>query len=550
MRHALSDIFAKSARYSKQLIAGLSVAVAATFAPASEVAADAPEAPAATTTTAAPAPEPAPYVYIAIPEQSAYSKDLKAMEAEANAYRSANRPAVNVAILDYDAVMLRLAREGTILRYMITDQLKDRGLVSQSPQEMLKMGVAGAAPVWQSNIKPDDLNFIRDGFGGKEHFMPANSDARNVTIKTLTPKTCVIVPPSVDRSPVTFAQSQVGMYSGMNISQDFAPKAAFQRAVYHEIWNCHDGVFAAKQEADEPTREKDPKGYAYDVHRSRMFAEVAALLTLASKGETDIIRQQGDITAMRAEYNSDHFTKLYSKRVDYEYYAAAIFSLTTGIDAVAKHVEKEGLDKVKAYSFQDIERIATDITEKNALSQFQFVALTDYHADKNGTLDRLAKSAVPKDKETEAFLKATIKRAGDAKDRMTAKGAVPDGISFDGIYTDEVHWSKIDPAFKASMTAEVSDRMNALKTGQKPEIVLLEMLDGYRAALQTEKDRSKMTEIENKLLFLRTFVAIGQFRRMAVDHDAAVHAAAVAASNAPAPAPKPVDSAVKPPATP
>lgn len=536
MRHALSDIFAKTSRYSKQVITGLSLAVAASFAPAAEVAA---ETPAPSTAPVAYMSES--YVYVAIPEQSTYSKDLKSMEAEANAYRPVNRQGVNVAILDYDAVMLRLAREGTILRYMITDQLKDRGLVSQSPQEMLKMGVAGAAPVWQSNIKPDDLNFIRDGFGGKEHFMPANGDARSVTIETLTPKTCVIVPPSVDRSPVTLAQSQVGMYSGLNISQDFAPKAAFQRAVYQEIWHCHDGVFAAKQEANEPTREKDPKGYGHDVHRSRMFAEVAALLTMASKGETDIIRQQGDITAMRAEYNSSHFTKLYSKRVDYEYYAAAIFSLTTGIDAVARHVEKEGLDKVKTYSFQGIERIAIDITEKNALTQGQFVALTDYHADKNGTLDRLAKSAVPKDKETEAFLKAYIKRASDAKNRMTAKGAVPEGISFDGIYTDEVHWSKMDATFKAAMTAEVSNRMNALKKGQKPEVVLIEMLDGYRAELQTEKDRSKITEIENKLLFLRTFVAVGQFRRMAVDHDAAVHAAAVAASNA---------STIKPPATP
>lgn len=423
-----------------------------------------------------------------------YSQQLSKIEAEGNAAGGRK-----IIVVDMDEALLsRLSGKATAP----AAQLAQKGAPADRATES---GIEQAMPYsgYFNPLSQDPQVFA---------YTPRQSDG-----SSNAGEACAIVPDTLDLSGYTRARRFWGSAIKSDVKADFAPEAFFRHVSYHELWHCLDTTFRPAADAAYAQREKDTAAYAVLLHKQEMFAEVAATLTLAAKGETLISRQRADLRAWNSYKGGFVFIRGfedengYSKRYDPEYYGGAFYYLTPGTDAALEHVRQAGAETVARYNAADISRIAAEITEKSALDSAQIVTMAGYFASGDAQLKKLQASAAPKDRQAAAFLQEFIARAELAGSRMATPAA--DGFrapAFHAALPPEQEASAYPSAAKAAVEEDLR-AIFARAAKPAPRAAAVELLDGYREKLHNAGDAKTREDYESRLTALRLMLGRGAF---------------------------------------
>ncbi len=410
--------------------------------------------------------------------QTRYSQMLDKIEAEGNA---AN-PAQQIIILDMDEVLLS-GLSGELRRPI--EQLEKSGATRDGA---VISGINLAMPSGKSFHALDQ---------NPQAFLYVAKNGKNV---------CAIVPDTLDLSGYTRASSFWGRAVQSNVKADSAPEDFFRHVTYHELWHCLDKKFLQQVTAAYKGREADTAAYAVLLHRSELFAEIAATLTLAAKGETGISLQRADMRAWRSYKAGSAFIHGfggeggYSKKHDPEYYAGAYYYLTRGTDAALEHAKQTGQDKIRQYSFDDIGRIAAELTEKVALDKSQIIALANFFDKGEAYLKKLRAAPSPQERKNLLFLEDFLARVTLAGERV----AVPAAEGFRG--------ARVLPP---SVKAVVEDDLQKTFNGEaKPDArqAAIALLDQYRYNLHHAADTKTRQDYEERLAALRLMLGRGNVK--------------------------------------
>lgn len=510
--------FRKPVRYIRQLAAGFTLGLAGIFAGAAAP----PEAPVTQNT-----------------------RVLQELEAHVNQKRPDNK----IIFLDYDQMLVQYARDPDLLRFIMTDQLKKRGVTSDTVRDRhARVGEVQAKPETLM-LSHDDFSSLYDALGGREHYNPANTMGTAVGLSGSAVPVCVVVAGTPDRSSISISHQYIDGFTPMRLTAPVEPEIQTKRIRYHEFWHCYDTKFRPLFEAQAKNSERDPKRYAWLQHRAETFAEVAALLTLAAEGELNIAPLQRDLRLLNAEHVSEFYVKQFKRSVDHQFYAPSVYYLSPAIDAVIRHIEENGLEKVKGYSWPDIEKISTELTQKHSLTLVQFSGFIDYLSNRKGFLAKVP--ATPEQQEALDFVRAHVKAAEAAEKRIAVRvpAEKPQPPS-DIVLTAELFWAGYGTERREALAEEIQSRIKALPAGKLPEQVLVDMLDESRRRLHAAIAPEVIKKEEEFLTALRAFVTRGYLRDMirAHENEKALAAAAVEEKPAGAAVEKPAAVAAEKPA--
>ncbi len=410
------------------------------------------------------------------PSQTQDSALLQKLEERANSASASKK----IVVLDYDAHLMTLLGQSELLRFSLKKQFEEKGVAASM----------------------DNLSSFRSIMGGIESFHPAFMGEASMTfVDDKGVKICAVVPSTPDLSSLSSAQGYFNLQAGVSMDINFSPRAQTMRGTYQALWRCLDEKYqpAVDSFADQ---EKDPMGYSHARHKSEMFSEVAAALELAASGETHIIQQQADLRSLRSATAGPRFAKMFNRKMDYEFYDGALFYLTPALDALAKHIEQEGLDKVKAYTTEDIRRVAAEITEKHALTRNQYRAINDYHVTKSYPAG-------------DAFMKSVVARLHEAEGRT---GTKPSSFVLPPPSTGDYKTTYADKFVEAQPAEDRKSLQDDFRwrigNGDAPEKALSAMLDILRTELHNAPTRDKAEGAEKKIALLRGMAETGNLREI------------------------------------
>ncbi len=331
------------------------------------------------------------------------------IERQANDYlRTTKNPALRVAILDIDQVNTTTGPNADSTRQKLYLHLQERDL-NLSSKDYSGIFWSMGGPYGTNSNNPQAL-----------HLNTTNSNAN-------TPDICVIIPETPDRSSRTVLEGWIGEAGPRHLRAvvDPGPYQMAKRVAWHETWHCMDREFV---QARESIHKDLGFEYAHGIHRSEMFADVAATLTMASQGDLDILNHTADARAVHSRWNGPKMMEAYSPKTDAQYYSGISYYTTPAHDAALAHINSVGLDKVKTYSLADIQRIATDLTHKHALTKEEFRTATTYLEKGDSYVQALTQKASSGDANATrnvAFLNAYLTRTVAAKVRLLTKTATP-----------------------------------------------------------------------------------------------------------------------------
>ncbi len=451
----------------------------------------------------APVPVPAAAPAVKVVTATTMSTMLADIEREANEYvrSAAAAPKLRVAIIDADQVNTftgtRQLSSSEKLRYY----LKERG-INLGSNDFSAAYMAMGDDYGPRSGDPQALHFV-------------TTDARGTE-----PDLCLISPATADVSSRSMMEEWIGQAGNRFLQTSIDPGAYLMalRLVWHEAWHCMDDDFVhAYNAVDKDAGLENAKG----VHRSEMFADVAATLTLASKGYPDIMRDTADARAVFSRWYGPKMMaggrEDYSPEHDYQYYTGANYYSTPAHDAALAHIRAVGIERVKQYSLTDIRRIATEITLQHALTAKQFRALSDYLKQGNEYLDHQEQQAAQGNadaQENVAFLNEYIARTNAAKTRIAIETArtIPPFVDRLPPKMDEI-LQNVSTREKEEIFRAMEKAVNAaVSNGQSARQGIFSQIEAWRQQIHTSPARQ--TGLERKLYLASLMLACGHMDQL------------------------------------
>lgn len=395
---------------------------------------------------------------------------LKDIEAQANA----TAPKLRVVIVDPDEINLTTINNSNRPTQKLYAYMQARGI----------------------DLRRDDFSALSWGMGA--HYGPNSSNPQAQRFSTSGNKTgakdiCVIIPETADLSSRSLVEKWVGRAGPTHqiAALDPGAYAMMARVAWHEAWHCLDDEFVLAYE----TMDSD-KGFefAHAIHRAEMFADVAATLTMASKGNLSIIQDTSDARAISSRWNGPKMMDAYMPQYDAEYYSGITYYTTPAHDAVLRHIQTVGIDVVSRYTLQDIHKIAADVTRKQALSATEFRAVASFLKRGNNYVEELRRQAARGNKTAARnldFIAAYSARTEVARDRLvtpTTKPVIPlpDVVP----PTAEMHLNDATQAEKNHIRQELAQSINAVRaSGGTAQQGVLARMEEWRHDLHTDPNR-------------------------------------------------------------
>lgn len=365
------------------------------------------------------------------------------------------------------------------------------------------------------NISFGDKSSLDWAMGAQFGPTSRNPQALHLNAKDKNEQTvpvCVVSPETGDLSSRSLLESWIGK-AGPNHLQaaiDPGPYAMAARVAWHEAWHCLDTEFVQSY----TTMDRD-KGFefALAIHRAEMFADVAATLTMARDGNLTIMKHTADARAVHSRWNGPKMMEDYSPKYDAEYYSGLTYYVTPAHDAALAHIHAVGIDTVKNYTLDDIKRIATQMTHKNALNAQEFRNLADYLKMGAAYVQTLSAKAAQGDSMAKQNLMAIDryqKRADAGKANLMIETNIPVIQKPDIVPPTIVDiLAKTPKQEKADIHLAIAKAVSAaLRNGQTARQGVYNQLESWRQELQTAPARR--TDLEQKLYLAGMMLYQGQ----------------------------------------
>ncbi len=284
-----------------------------------------------------------------------------------------------------------------------------------------------------------------------------------------------------------------------NAALDPGAYAMMARVAWHEAWHCLDNEFVLAYE----TMDHD-KGFefAHAIHRAEMFADVAATLTMAAKGNLSILQDTSDARAISSRWNGPKMMDAYIAQYDAEYYAGITYYTTPAHDAALRHIQRAGMNTVSRYTLQDIHEIAADITRKNALSETEFRAVANFLKRGQPYVEELRRQAAGGNRNATrnlAFITAYSARTEAARDRLVTPTSNP-VIPLPDVVppTAEMHLNDATQAEKNQIRQELTQSIDAARaSGGTARNGILARMEQWRHDLHN--DPARRPDLERRL---------------------------------------------------
>lgn len=405
------------------------------------------------------------------PETTKVSQMMRAIERRANE----GQPAFPVVILDDDMINLQPANDGLDLRHRMYEVLKKRGIE-------LRWHVRSEAFEAMGGLKGPDkrvagaMRVRAEDYQDSRIPMDQGVQQKNV---------CLVIPQSSDLSSRSLVSRWIG-HTGtyyMETKADPGPYAMQQRSLWHSVWSCLDTEYYVY--------EKSVKGLPaldimHKVHKSKVFNDVAATLTMATEGNLDMAQYIADVRAISTSWGPRNTTKE-------NYYDAAVFYTTRAQDLVVKHIRDVGEEAVSRYTLEDIKGIARSLTEAGALTKEEFRLLADRAGDRSVSL-----------------IAQIQNRAKEARARIQQSTSIPVRKSavVEDHYDVKDFLRDLSDAERRAMEADIQTAVDQAKLkGWTPEQGIIRMIDTWRDELHgTSENR---LDIERKLMVLSLMLGYG-----------------------------------------
>lgn len=400
------------------------------------------------------------------------SRMMRQIEQRANA----GNPRFPVIILDDDSINLQPTQNDPTFRNRFQDVLRERNI-------QLRWNIKSEVLESLGGLKgPEARNPVAIRVAPDQYAGSSNPLDAGITQSFM----CIVIPPVADVSSKRLLEDWLGQAgpTKMQALHDPGPYALMLRATWHEVWHCLDKEFYRDQYIVPGDNAIDN---AMRMHMSEVFADVAATLTMASMGYSGIPRDMADIRSLSSYWNGPRST-LGSRPTDENYYEGAVYYISRAQDAVHRHIQDAGAERLLGYTMDDIARIAGEITRSAALNRDEFKLLTDYYVRGNSYLSLLKGEADAGNRESQkkyAFLATVQERARSAKDRLLVdQGQV---IERQRGQSSASHWDasdtlkNISTEEKRAIEVAVQSRASAARLrGDAPEQGIIELLDEWR----------------------------------------------------------------------
>lgn len=405
------------------------------------------------------------------PDSTKVSQMMRALEKRANE----GQPEFPVVILDDDMINLQPANDGLDLRHRMYEVLKKRGIE-------LRWHVRSNVFEAMGGLKGPDQRIA----GAMRVRAEDYQDSKIPMDQGIAQKNvCIVIPQSSDLSSRSLVSRWIG-HTGthyMETKADPGPYAMQQRSLWHSVWSCLDTEYYVY--------EKSAKGMPaldimHKVHKSKVFNDVAATLTMATEGKLDMAQYIADVRAISTSWGPRNTTKE-------NYYDAAVFYTTRAQDLVSKHIRDVGEETVSRYTLEDIRGIARSLTEAGALTKEEFRLLADRAGDRS----------VP-------FIAQLQNRAKEARARIQQSTSIPvrKTTSLEDHYDVKDFLRDLPDSERRAMQADIEAAIDQAKAkGWTPEQGIIRMIDTWREELHgTSENR---LDIERKLMVLSLMLGYG-----------------------------------------
>ena len=413
---------------------------------------------------------------------------------------NATNPEFPVVILDDDSINLRPTNNDPTFRNRFYEVLNDRGIQLR----------------W--NTRSDILEALGNLKGPSRREAVAKRVDRDTYASSHNPldmdvmqsKVCLVIPAVADWSSRSEIERWLGR-AGSNFQEakaDPGPYAMMLRATWHEVWHCIDRTYYRDQYrivGDSAINN------SHRMHMSEVFADVAATLTMASLGYTNIVRDMADVRAVNSRWNGKISVRG-SRSTDEAYYEGVTYYLTRAHDLVAKHIQDVGQETISRYSLEDIRRIAIEITEQGALNKEEFKLLADYNLQGDALLTALRGQNGSGAAKLQ-FLNGIIEREKVARQRLLTDTGRP--VVRIPRPEDNDHYGAVDILADMPQTEKdevsniIGERTAAAKAeGKRPEQGIIDLMDEWRREVHNATERKP--DIERKLYVLSLMLAYGQ----------------------------------------
>ena len=291
------------------------------------------------------------------------SKALAALEARLNQEKPANTP--RVVYIDPDVMATWLQLKGNIALYpaMTAEYLSTKQVAQPDAQTLV--GIANASMA------------MRPGSAVPQLAHPS------MTEKELAQAACVVVPYNPNLSAQDFMRAAFDLgnpRTGVeeNTLRGVALNISFTRQEMQEIinareaWGCFDTHFAAQVNQ---TKDFDR---IMALHRTEVFKDVGGMMQAVKDGaDPSSIGKFADfretVSAMTAHARGTLFTP-----TDMAFYGAVIYESSPALHDLQARIDQMGVTKFRALSGEDMVKLATDITQKSALTPEQGTHIMGY----------------------------------------------------------------------------------------------------------------------------------------------------------------------------
>lgn len=417
------------------------------------------------------------------PGTTTSSAMLADIERQANDYLNATKnPNLRVVMIDVDQVNTMTGPNMSFHSQKLSAYLKERGVELQSRDGGTIRWALGAA------YGPTSAN-------------PQALHATTLNSKNKKDDVCIVAPETTDLSSRSLIEKWVGKAGPHHLQAaiDPGPYQMTKRVAWHEAWHCMDREFV---QAYESIHRDLGFEFAHGIHRAEMFADVAATLTMASKGDPQIMKDTADLRAVFSRWYGPKMMDDYSPKTDAPYYAGITYYTTPAHDAALAHINTVGLDKVKNYSLADIQRIATDLTRKHALNNEQFRAVSDYLKQGESYLraqNQRASSGDATAKRNVAFLNDYKTRTDTARARVVTPTNIPVPVAEDVVppTMEDILLATPNQKKLEIFTAMETAATLAQRSGQTARQGVFNQLESWRKELHTAPTRR--ADLEQKL---------------------------------------------------
>lgn len=400
-------------------------------------------------------------------------------------------------ILDPDALIIKPPKVGETVRSKIEGQLKRRGL---SPT-------------------PNKINELVEGMGRNENYHPRNTLPLSKTISDGDSARCVVVPETDDLSSLTLMASYLPPRKRLQLSVSFNKEFEFLRATLHEAWHCADTeylpaflAYRQKIDADKPEAylfvdQEKIVSLAYLAYKAEFFAETAAVLTMAARGDQPNIEAQADFRAVSVQMEIDSELKT-TTHGNLDKFNPAIYYLTPGLDAAKRFVDDASASRdIRAMTAAEIAATTRQILQTDGMTNAEFSQLCRFVLNPGqnkpppGYLERLQAA------------RGRIFKIAPAPNRVVA---VEDSNKGEAVEDQSAQQflDHADPAVKEKVLADFEAHLDALDRADNTGWAVAGMIDDLRAKLQDAPNRDEAEKIENELVILRAAASSGLLKEM------------------------------------